>query len=197
MYYKLGFILIGLGLLFTCSPSKKSTLLSRNEAIPQRISLDKPSQIKNPREASLSAKGKTVEPISGKDLSKIIKSAAGRMHLFVFWTKDCTNCLSQMQAITTFANHTSTPDYQLVLINIDGVADLEGYSEQLQNQDLTIHSFWLNQSDRQNWQALLPASIEKNQPYVLAVQNDKNIFKYLKGMVSIEILHNFLHPLST
>lgn len=196
MYYKFGFILLGLGLFFTCSPSQKTALQNRNEVAPQRISFQQPSSIKNLENATVSAKGKTVEPISGGDLSKIIKAAAGRTHLFVFWTKECADCLTQMQTITTFANHSTTPNYQLVFVNINQEKDLEGFSQQLQNRNLTMRSFWLNQSKPNALQSFLNEPLDPNQPFVLAVQNDIDVFKYLKGKVEKEELYSFLQPLS-
>lgn len=140
------------------------------------------------------AKSKTVTPINAIELAEIIKTAAGRMYLFSFWTKDCLSCMEQLKQLEDFTRNSADNSHQLVFINLDTDVTATELNNTLKNHHINTKSFWLKNMEFKGWSTLLPNVITNNQPYLLMVRNDENILLSYQQTFSPNELFNLLNP---
>jgi len=192
MHSKQYLLLVASLLIFACSPSQKTTSLAFNETSVSTIS----NSIKKTtlEQVTNVAKSKTVTPINATELAEIIKTAAGRMYLFSFWTKDCPSCLEQLKQIEEFTTKSAENSPQLVFINLDTNVKIIELNDSLKNHNINTKSFWLKDVANKSWRNLLPETITINQPYLLMVRNDKNILSSYKQTFSPIEIFNLLSP---
>lgn len=192
MHSKQNLLLVASLLIFACSPPQKTASIEFNEASVSTISNSK--KITALEVEASGTKSKTVTPINAKELAEIIKTAAGRMYLFSFWTKDCISCLEQLKQLEDFTTKTAKNTNQLVFINLDTNVTAAELNNTLKNHHINTKSFWLKNQASKGWKTLLPEAITKKSPYLLMVKNDENIrLSYKKVFSSIE-LFNILTP---
>ena len=187
MHSKQYLLLVASLLFFACSPSPQTTNLAFNEAVGSTILSAK--KITSRDAIRTITKSKPLTAINATELAEIIKSAAGRMHLFAFWTQDCTACIEQLRYLENFTSNKGENTPQLVFINLDTNMKLADI-----NQAISTKSFWLENVESEVWKNLLPIPIIENQPYLLMIRNDENIRVGYNQIFSSSELFNLLHP---
>lgn len=185
-------LLVASLLLFACSPPQKTTSVVLNAAAVSTISTSK--KITSLAQAETVVKNKPLTPINATELAEIIKTAAGRLYLFSFWTKDCSTCLEQLRQIENFTTNKGENFPQLVFINLDPEMNNRELNQVLSNQQISAKSFWLENKESNIWKHLLPTTLLESQPYLLMVRNDENIRVGYNQPFSSEALFNLLHP---
>lgn len=185
--------LIGLA---ACSPSQKTENSSFQAALPHQISNTASALSPTDLQKLAQAKGKTVEAINSEDLSKIIKSATGRLFLFSFWTKDCTDCIHQLQQLEDFVNSQEQDRYQLVFINLDDITQLEEVNLVIRQKGIAARSFWLENKQDTTWQSVIAHKWKPNQPFLLMVQNEEGILMSYEKSLNNDELFSLLQPFS-
>lgn len=189
------FLLLLLGIV-ACSPSQKTENYSFQAALPHQISNTASELSPMDLKKLAQAKGKTVEAINSEDLSKIIKSAKGRLFLFSFWTKDCMDCINQLQQLEAFVDSQEPDKYQLVFINLDDKTQLEEVNLIIRQKGIAARSFWLENKQDTTWQSVIANKWKPNHPFLLMVQNEEGVLMSYEKSLNSDELFSLLQPFS-
>jgi len=154
-------------------------------AIPHAEALPSTELSNEDKDKLLKASGKTIDPISIKDLQNMLAASDGSLYVYALWHTKCSACIENIKNIKAYLANKPTDKIRVITINVG--ESLNHANLTLRSENIVFDSYQIS-APLSEWTGLIDEEWDAGLPAIFMVNKSDDLFlKYYKLMDENEL----------